>query len=52
MLPCPLAGPFLPFTVVGFGVGFSLLGSGSSSENDSHTASSFVTVEGQMSYNI
>lgn len=50
MLPCPgfpLELDFLPFavedTAVDTGV-FSLTGCGSSSENDSHAGSSFVTV--------
>jgi hypothetical protein len=49
MLPCPLATPFFPFAVLGagFGVGLIFFGSGSSSENDSQTVSSLVTVRNQ-----
>jgi len=46
MLPWPLAPAFLPLAVLaGLGAGFAFLGSGSSSENDSQTVSSFVTAE-------
>jgi hypothetical protein len=44
MLPCPgLAAPFLAPLVAGAGVGLAFLGAGSSSEKDSHAASSLVT---------
>lgn len=44
MLPWPFLLAGLPFVAAaGFGAGFARFGSGSSSENDSHTASSFVT---------
>lgn len=44
MLPCPgLAAPFLAPLAAGAGVGFAFLGAGSSSEKDSHAASSLVT---------
>lgn len=46
MLPCPgLAPPFFaaPFAG-GAGVGLAFFGAGSSSENDSHAASSLVTI--------
>lgn len=45
MLPCPFLPAFLPFAeLAGFGTtGLAFLGAGSSSENDSHTASSLVT---------
>lgn len=46
MLPCPCLPAFLPFAVLaaGLGAGLSFLDSGSSSEKDSQTASSLVTV--------
>jgi hypothetical protein len=45
MLPCPgLAAPFFAPLVAGAGVGFAFFGAGSSSEKDSHAASSLVTV--------
>jgi hypothetical protein len=48
ILPCALPPDFLPFAVLaGLGAGFAFLGSGSSSENDSQTASSLVTAERQ-----
>lgn len=43
MLPCPFFAAGLPFAAAGLGVGFARFGSGSSSEKDSHTASSLVT---------
>ena len=46
MFPCPGLAPFLPFEVV-LAIVFSFFGSGSSSEKDSQTCSSFVTVQGQ-----
>jgi len=46
ILPCPgLAAPFLAAPLAaGAGVGLAFFGAGSSSENDSHAASSRVTV--------
>jgi hypothetical protein len=45
MLPCPgLAAPFFAPLVAGAGVGLAFFGAGSSSEKDSHAASSRVTV--------
>lgn len=45
MLPWPLPPAFLPFAVLAaFGAGLAFLSCGSSSEKDSQTASSFVTV--------
>lgn len=46
MLPCPgLAPPFFAVPLAaGAGVGLAFFGAGSSSENDSHAASSLVTV--------
>lgn len=51
MLPCPFLPAVLPFAeLVGLaGTGLSFFGSGSSSENDSHTASSLVTMIGKVS---
>ena len=44
MLPCPgLAAPFFAPLAAGAGVGLAFLGAGSSSEKDSHAASSLVT---------
>jgi hypothetical protein len=49
MLPCPgLAAPFLAAPLAaGAGVGLAFFGAGSSSEKDSHAASSRVTVASQ-----
>lgn len=46
ILPCPFLPAFLPFAeLAGFaGAGLAFFGTGSSSENDSQTASSLVTV--------
>jgi hypothetical protein len=44
MLPCPFFAAGLPFVLLaGLGAGLGFLGCGSSSEKDSHTASSLVT---------
>lgn len=45
MLPCPgLAAPFFAPLAAGAGVGLAFFGAGSSSEKDSHAASSLVTI--------
>jgi hypothetical protein len=45
MLPCPgFAAPFFAPLAAGAGVGLAFFGTGSSSENDSHAASSLVTI--------
>jgi hypothetical protein len=46
MLPCPFIPAFLPFAELAglAGIDLAFFGTGSSSENDSQTASSLVTV--------
>ena len=44
MFPCPFGAAFLAFAVVGAADTFAFLGAGSSSEKDSHAASSRVTI--------